>query len=300
MQGGGQILEQSNITLADWLDTPLGQYVHGFCLQQVDAAVEDAFGFHALQLGLPHWPSLASNRMPHRWVAHPAWLGAHAGSAQVSLFCEFDALPLPDASVDLVVMPHTLELARDAHLTLREVERVLRPEGRVVIVAFNPASSWGLRQKWGQFAERLRQLLRRQRGPTVHDGGLEAAAFREGQFLPQVGEWIGYRRLRDWLRLLGFEVETTRFGCWRLPIGNPVWLNRLGWMDALGDRWAPALGAVVVLSAVKRVQGLRLIGLVRDQRRVPRRVPVSLAGAGARGAQHSALQRSPKHEANDG
>ena len=52
-------------------------------------------------------------------------------------------LPFDASSLDLVVLPHALELARDPHLALREVERVLVPEGRVVIVGFNPASLWG-------------------------------------------------------------------------------------------------------------------------------------------------------------
>jgi hypothetical protein len=43
-----------------------------------------------------------------------------------------------------------LELARDPHHALREVERVLVPEGRVVISGFNPASLWGLRQSAGR------------------------------------------------------------------------------------------------------------------------------------------------------
>jgi ubiquinone/menaquinone biosynthesis C-methylase UbiE len=40
-------------------------------------------------------------------------------------------LPLAANSIDLVVMPHTLEFAPDPHQMLREVERVLVPEGQV-------------------------------------------------------------------------------------------------------------------------------------------------------------------------
>ncbi len=100
------------------------------------------------------------------------------------------------------MLPHTLELARDPHQTLREVERVLVPEGRVVIVGFNPASLWGLRQGLGRV--RLGLGLGKQR-PL---------------FLPATGEFLGYRRLRDWLRLLSFEVESGRFGCYRPPVAS--------------------------------------------------------------------------------
>jgi ubiquinone/menaquinone biosynthesis C-methylase UbiE len=50
-----------------------------------------------------------------------------------------------------VVLPHTLEFSADPHHVLREVERVLVPEGRVVISGFNPASLWGLRQGRSRF-----------------------------------------------------------------------------------------------------------------------------------------------------
>ena len=70
-----------------------------------------------------------------------------AGSKPAALACDFAALPFPANSLDLVVLPHTLELHADPQPTLREVERVLVPEGRVVISGFNPASLWGLRQR---------------------------------------------------------------------------------------------------------------------------------------------------------
>jgi hypothetical protein len=90
-------------------------------------------------------------------------------------------------------------------------------------------------------------------------------------YLPSDGEFIAYRRLRDWLRLLSFEVETGRFGCYRPPMTSQKWLSRFEWMDAAGDRWWPVLGAVYALTAVKRVRGMRLVGLARAQRAKPKR-----------------------------
>jgi SAM-dependent methyltransferase len=145
---------------------------------------------------------------------------------------------------------HTLELAQDPHQALREVERVLMPEGRVVIVGFNPASLWGLRQALGKL--RVGLGIGRQR-PL---------------FLPASGEFLGYRRLRDWLRLLSFEVESGRFGCYRPPVDSQRWLERYAWMDGSGERWWPVFGAAYFVVAVKRVRGMRLVGLVREQRQL--------------------------------
>ena len=250
--------DPSIIELARWLQSPPGRYLLAWEQAQIDRAVADLFGFHALQLGLGELEGLRANRMPHRWVASDSlreaqplplppvdealstlqpMLPGHA------LLCDFDALPFPNQSLDLVLLPHTLELTRDPHDTLREVERVLRPEGRLVIVGFNPASLWGLRQSAG----RLRQRL----------GG------NAPLYLPDAGDLIGYGRVRDWLRLLGFEVERGRFGLWRPPLRSERGLARMAWLDDAGARAWPVLGAVYLVEAVKRVRGMRLLGLAR-------------------------------------
>ena len=244
-----------SIGLGAWLATPPGAYLLSWEQRHLDAAVADVFGFHAVQLGLPVLDALRNNRMPHRWlavdVAHRLGNSATnqcSADRVAALNCDFDALPFDSQSLDLVVLPHTLELARDPHQTLREVERVLMPEGRVVIIGFNPTSLWGMRQQTGRARRRL---------------GLGAST---ALYLPREGDFIAYRRLRDWLRLLSFEVETGRFGCYRPPMHSEHWLARFGWMENAGERWWPVLGAVYALTAVKRVRGMRLVGLVRDQR----------------------------------
>ena len=247
--------------MAHWLQTPAGRYLLGWEQARLDEAVADIFGFHALQLGLPELDALRGNRMPHRWVeldAGTTLAASPPGTAATSapLRCDFDALPLDSQSLDLVVLPHTLELARDAHLALREVERVLRPEGRVVIVGFNPHSLWGLRQGFGR--------LRRRIAPR----GAKAL------YLPGEGDFIGQGRLRDWLRLLSFELEGSGFGCYRPPFDSAQWLSRFGWLERAGARWWPVLGAVYCVVAVKRVRGMRLVGLLREQRPLPTAAPM--------------------------
>ena len=228
--------------MQDWIQTPAGRYLLAWESAQIDAVVADIFGYHALQLGLPEFDTLRANRMPHQWLAadHPDYLSDRIQTPRaIALITDFSALPFPSSSVDLVILPHTLEFCDDAHAALREVERVLVPEGRVVITGFNPGSLWGMQQRRYHLYQRL---------------GL-------GQpFLPETAEFLGSWRLRDWLKLLSFEVETHTFGCYRPGLHSERWLQRFAWMDAVGRRWWPIFGAGYLLVGVKRVRGMRLLG----------------------------------------
>nr|WP_144329115.1 methyltransferase domain-containing protein [Tepidimonas charontis] len=255
--------------MAAWFATAPGRYLLRWEERAFAEAVADAFGYHALQLGLPQLDALAANRMPHRWLALPeppdeGWaVGAAVeapagaaeaaardggrsatGAAHIDLITHAAALPFPADSLDLVLLPHTLELSADPHAVLREVARVLVPNGRVVIAGLNPASWWGWRQYRAHACARL---------------GLGHTRWAR-LYLPEAGAFIGPWRLRDWLRLLSFEVEYVTYGCYRPAVRTERWLQRFEWMDRWGARWWTPLGAVYFIRAVKRVRGLHLLG----------------------------------------
>lgn len=251
---------------AQWLQTPAGQYLLDWEQAQFDAALCDVFGYHALQLGLPQLETLRANRMPRRWVALPELpealegvsLGLNAGpdpaSVQAQLITHAAALPFQENSLDLVVLPHTLELSADPHAVLSEVHRVLVPEGRVALCGFNPWSLWGLSQS---------------RAHAFQSVGL-GKTWCGRWFLPQSGEFIALGRLRDWLKLLGFDIVISRHGCFRPAIQNQRWLDRLGWMDSVGRRSWPFFGASYFVVAVKKVRGMRILGPAWKPRSVSR------------------------------
>jgi SAM-dependent methyltransferase len=271
--------------VADWLQTPAGQYMLAWEQVRFDAVLADIFGFHAVQLGLPEIDTLAANRMPHRWLGLPEdeWPailptsapgGAEAqdsggqgldralpGLPRWAFVTHAAALPFASASLDLVVLPHTLELSADPHSVLREVERVLVPEGRVVITGLNPLSLWGLRQARAHLCARL---------------GFSALGLSR-LYLPEAGEFIFHWRLRDWLRLLSFEVESCRFGAYRPAVRTGKWLQRWAWMDAVGERWWPILGSVYFITAVKRVRGMHVLGPAWKPRQARASAPATAA-----------------------
>ena len=133
----------TSATLADWFATPQGQHLlkceHTF----FDQTVADIFGYNSLQLGLPEHPFLRASRIPLRAVADST------AAAGVHVLSYMDELPFECGSVDLVALPHVLEFNETPHLILREVERVLRPEGNLVISGLNPRSLWGARRALG-------------------------------------------------------------------------------------------------------------------------------------------------------
>ena len=170
----------SILRLEEWLQTPQGRYLLDWEQDGLDRLVADIFGYHAVQLGLPGLELLRANRMPRR---------INCGPQGRDLCCSEYELPFATGSLDLVLLPHVLEFSAHPHRVLREVERVLVPEGSVVISGLNPISLWGLR----------RLVARR---------GAEA---------PWSGHYRSAMRIRDWLTLLGFEIQESRFGCYAPP-----------------------------------------------------------------------------------
>ena len=88
-------------------------------------------------------------------------------------------LPLKSESVDMIIVPHLLEFDAQRFQTMREIERVLKPEGLLIIISFNPWSLW----------VRYQFLL-----------DINKADSWRGHF---ISRW----RILDWLKLLNFEVS---------------------------------------------------------------------------------------------
>jgi SAM-dependent methyltransferase len=231
--------QSSIIALDQWLQTAPGQYVRAWEQACLDRLTADIFGFHAVQIGLPAIHALEANRMPHQWLAATRSATAEqleqsTAGRQIAVALDFAELPFASQSMDLVVLPHVLEFAAEPHQVLREVERVLIPEGQVIICGFNPASLWGMRQTMGRVAR--------------------------SHYLPLAGEFISMPRMKDWLKLLNLGVSRSHLGCYAPPCRSSGWLERFSFMERAGQRWWPYFGAVYIVHAIKRVKGMTVIG----------------------------------------
>jgi SAM-dependent methyltransferase len=215
-----------------WLTVPQRQVLQRWEQSELDTAVVDAFGFHAVQLAGLDLQALRVNRMPHRWSVSTEF---EAGTGPDIHAC-VDTLAWPWAqdSLDLVCMPHVLERSHNPHATLREAHRVLMPEGRLVLTGINPWSVWGLKHtSW------RRQHMAGESGAPV--------------------QLLGVGRLKDWLRLLGFEIERCDYGLWLTGSSQEPAQGLTRWLDRRMATLAEPLGSAYCIVAIKKVQGMRLI-----------------------------------------
>ena len=230
-----------------WRQSPLGRHVLQTERTVLAAGLEGIYGSFGLQVG--DWPGTRlfprQGDQLHRCFVVSA---AHEGKAG-DVRSDPHHLPIATESVDVVVLSHLLEQVPHPHPLLREVDRVLIGEGRLVIVGFNPYSSWGLRIRLS----------------------------RSERQLPRVQRLISEARLRDWLSLLGYDVTDVRHCLHRLPLTGGRALSDLLPFDRWKARFMPWSGGGYVLVARKRVR--TLTPLRRRRRWVPRLVPAGRIGA---------------------
>lgn len=228
--------------LESWYARKNGEYLLEATRETVRGLIDTSFGYHILQVGLGGERPLCEDSP----INHRVFCAQRSGPG-IGLVAQDDELPLASDSVDMVIAHHCLEFTANPHQVLRELQRVLTPQGQLLVLGFNPYSLQGI-------YARLRGLLR---DPLW------------SRHRP-----VGEARLSDWLHLLGFEVlETKRL--YGLP---PVGRGRLRRTMERGDAWMQRhnlhVDGLYVMHANKQVAGLtrprrrlrargeRLIGLV--------------------------------------
>ena len=213
--------------LHTWFSTSPGHLILEAEIELLNDILPDLFGYHLLQVGrIASADLLASSRILHRALVEVD--GESASCSYPYLFGSPEALPIASDSVDVVLLPHTLEYASRVHDTLREAQRVLVPEGRLLVLGFNPWSWFGL---WRLFLHR--------RGAA-----------------PWKGRFLGLTRLKDWLALLGFDELTVKGHFFRPPFRSESLMHRLRSMEKLRHQLPPYVSGAYLLVATKRVTTL--------------------------------------------
>ncbi|MGB5133363.1 MAG: methyltransferase domain-containing protein [Steroidobacteraceae bacterium] len=212
----------------EWLAGPLGQMLLEQERACVGSSLECAFGLHCVQIGAWGEPDAFLAQARTRRTA----LVAMPGTPGAALIAEPSALALQSDSVDVMLLPHTLEFEPDPHEVLREVGRVLRGEGELLVLGFEPLSSWSLRN-----------------------------AFTRGGCPPGLKRTISESRLADWLKLLGFEVGAAERYLYAPPIRALHTGKARGWLERIGRRAWPRMSGAYLLHARKRVHSMTPVRL---------------------------------------
>jgi SAM-dependent methyltransferase len=208
-----------------WLGSGLGQAVLQAESELMTEALDDVFGWELLQLGT--WGASARLLSGCRTRRHAVISDRPSHLADADITARLSQLPISNASVDAVVLPHTLEFQTDPYAVVREADRVLAGEGQLIVLGFRPFSLWGFRSR----------------------------AISRG-YPPGLKRMLGAGRIADWLELLGYDVSLTRNYLFAPPwggaaprAGQPSALLRRGWFK-------PWPAGAYLIKARKRVYTL--------------------------------------------
>lgn len=148
-----------------WFKTSSGYQIVKREVEILSMMTEGLFGYYLLQLGGNeiYFDGFDREILKRRFIV---------GGQFPDVKAELEYLPIASDSVDAILLPHTLDFAQDRIEVLREVERLLIPEGTLFICGINPWSP----KRWHQHRR-----------------------------------FISYLKLVDWLSLLGFDLDEPQF-----------------------------------------------------------------------------------------
>lgn len=161
-----------------WYQTPRGKLLQQLEAEYLQRSITVSCQQTILQIGGLDWENeyIDCSLYKNFTVLDAKSLGCHKTR---KIQAKSYNLPLQSNCVDMIIMPHLLEFDASRFQTMREVERVLKPEGILIVLNFNPWSLWvryqylwdkKLADSWG-------------------------------------GHFISRSRILDWLKLLNFEVS---------------------------------------------------------------------------------------------
>jgi len=218
-----------------WLTEPAGKDLLALEREYLTRHLSILFGRHALLIGVPkqidflsvcdfHYPALMSYLT----------LKENALSAFQSDLTE---LPIASGSIDLVIIPHILEYAAQPHRLFNEACRIVKPEGHIAILGFNPRGLWGIRK-----------------------------IFTQSKQSPWGANFLPRERIKKWLRLAEFSLLKQDMLLFRPPLPEKQYFNQLKFLEFVGKKLYKPLGGVYFILAQAKVIPLTPIRLKWKQK----------------------------------
>lgn len=223
------------MALVDWMDGPLGEFLLRTEQDLLTEQLQNIYGYHLLQIG-DYLPFEVQDASP---ITHQVSFNALDLGRGVHVKGDLDHLPFASSSIDLVVLPHTLETVAKPNHILNEVYRVLIPEGHVFITGFNPFSTWG-----------IKELFQNRRRSSKYEGAF-------------IARW----RLQNWLSFLDCEILSSSYFLHRPPVTNQKILQKLALLDRLGGYFKSFMGGAYYILAQKQVSTMTPVKLKKHRLR---------------------------------
>ncbi|MGH6906609.1 MAG: class I SAM-dependent methyltransferase, partial [Aestuariivirga sp.] len=198
-------------------------------LEDCTGEAERNLAFMLARQGVIHWPD--------------------TGPVKSALIDEFD-LPLLESTVDLALVIHGLELTDAPDEMLKEVWRVLAPQGRLLLVVPNRRGLW--------------------------------ARFDTSPF--GYGQPFSRPQLLGLLRESQFAIASWSQALFLPPFSRALFLSWAGVFENLGNRLMPAVSGVVIVEAVKQVYAISSSKRLRHPRLAPSLNPLPAGRGDSRSA----------------
>lgn len=238
--------------LQKWYLTPQGQALYKQESRLIESAIGNLFGYYLIQLGCSaNHAWIKDSRVSHKlildgqldktllskWRAEQSRVDQNR-SGIYWVEADLNYLPLRKDSVDVMLLPHTLETVSDPYYLLRQVDLHLVAEGHVVLTGFNPLACATIRSKFCK----------------------EGAHFRAAKL-------VHSSRVVEWLRVLGYEIEQVTFSTISCFSGTTDDSTLTGWRllertEKLLSRVGLRFGNVYCIVARKRIDSPKLVGAI--------------------------------------
>lgn len=203
-----------------WNKLPNGELIRAEISSQLTPWWPKFFGYHLLKIGALS-ADLTINDSPIK-----NHISLTQEPREHSVVADVDELPLLEHSVDVCLLSHALEFSIDPHHVVREANRVLIPNGYLVITGYNPFSLAG-----------LNKLVPYRRGESP---------WKERFFSPM--------RVKDWLQLMGFEILLDQRTLHSTLVANNEKRGKVAqYCQQLASSYMPSVGSVYIIIAKKRV-----------------------------------------------
>lgn len=197
-----------------------GQYFLQCEQEALNRLLPKFYGYYLVQAGIFNCYDLksASTINVHIYLGNTHH---EVGSNENFVESTFEELPFQTESIDVFFLPHTLELCKYPETLLNEIYNILIPDGKLIVIGFNPFSYIG-----------LTKLLKSDKN------------------LPWSGNLLSLGTLKRRLCDIGFVVEDYDYHYFSPPKKSKAKLRNF--FESFGKRFFPVFGSFYILIAEKK------------------------------------------------